>query len=171
MLPTTTTRDALRRSLSGVLTFTALAGAATAVVLVPTATAAPDPCTASEVTKTLGSVSQKTGDYLDHHPETNQAITSVVSAQSSPGSVAALKTYFDTNPGPRGDIAQLTQPLTDLATTCRLPIALPQLLGYAQAAQNSGSPAGSPAVIGVPGPGAVPVPRPGPDVIAPGSAR
>lgn len=172
----TKTRGALRRGLSGVLTATALAGAAAVVLPASIAVAAPDPCAANEVTKTVGSVAQKTSDYLDHHPETNQAMTSVMQAQSSPGSVSALNTYFDTNPGAKNDIENLTAPLTDLAAKCKLPITLPQMLGIMQAVQGQGGlpgGTGSPAVIGVPGPGAVAVPRPGPApaTVAPGSVR
>ena len=38
----------------------------------PSATAASDPCAASEVARTVGSVATSTGNYLDTHPETNQ---------------------------------------------------------------------------------------------------
>ena len=36
------------------------------------ATAATDPCAASEVARTIGSVATSTGNYLDSHPQTNQ---------------------------------------------------------------------------------------------------
>lgn len=163
----------LRRCFAGALTATAVAGAASAVTLQPTAVAAPDPCAASAVTKTVGSVAEKTSDYLDKHPETNQAFTSVMQAQSSPGSLVALKAYFDTNPAAKDDIQKLTQPLTDLAGKCQLPVSLPQMLGIMQAAQAQtglGGP-GAQAVVGQPGPGAVAVPAPGPAVVPPGAVR
>ena len=68
-----TTTNAMRRSLYSV--FAAAAGGAAVAGLSllggPSATAAPDPCAASEVAKTVGSVATSTGSYLDSHPETN----------------------------------------------------------------------------------------------------
>ena len=49
--------------------------AALAVPSSPSATAAPDPCAASSVAKTVGSVANSTGSYLDSHPQTNQTLT------------------------------------------------------------------------------------------------
>src|ERR1700733_7293590 len=67
----------LRRRLLGVLTATGLSGA-TAVVLLsaPAAVGASDPCAASEMARTISNVARSAGDYLDGHPETNQAMTS-----------------------------------------------------------------------------------------------
>ena len=43
-----------------------------------------DPCAASEVARTIGSVSKSMGDYLDSHPETNQAMTGNAAAAGGP---------------------------------------------------------------------------------------
>ena len=77
----------------------------------PSATAASDPCAASEVAKTSGSVATSTGAYLDSHPQTNTALTTISKQQAGPASLAALKTYFDANPQAGKDIQQLQQPL------------------------------------------------------------
>lgn len=61
-----------RRRLLAVLIALALPGAAVALLAEPSATGAPDPCAASEVARTVGSVAKSMGDYLDSHPETNQ---------------------------------------------------------------------------------------------------
>ncbi|HET9874546.1 MAG TPA: hemophore [Mycobacterium sp.] len=139
-----TTTPALRRSPSGVLATTALGGAVTAALLVPSATAAKDPCTASEVARTVGSVITSTGDYLDSHPETNQVLTSVLQQPPSPQSIATLNTYFEANPKVKSDIQTVTEPLTDLTTKCRLAVSLPQLLGLLQAVQAQGALPGGP---------------------------
>jgi len=68
-----TTTNALRRSLSAVFAASAVGGVAVAVLGVPSATAATDPCAASELARTIGSVATSMGTYLDAHPETNQA--------------------------------------------------------------------------------------------------
>ena len=39
-----------------------------------------------------------TGNYLDSHPQTNQALTTISQQQGGPQSLGALKNYFDANP-------------------------------------------------------------------------
>ncbi len=140
----------------------ALTGPAT-----PAVQAAPDPCTASEVAKTAGSVATDTGEYLDSHPQTNRSLTLIAQQQGGPQSLAALKSYFDANPLVAADMQRLQQPLTALAGRCKLPVTLPQLLGLMQAAQPQQSPVSAalpaeraPAVsqgaAAVPGPAASP---------------
>jgi hemophore len=103
----------------------------------PSATAAQDPCAASEVAKTVGSVATSMGSYLDSHPATNTALTTISQQQGGPQSLVALKTYFDANPQASKDMEQLQQPLVNLSTKCRLPLTLPQLMGLMQNAQGA----------------------------------
>jgi heme-binding protein len=103
------------------------------------ATAAPDPCAASEVARTVGSVATSMGDYLDSHPQTNRALTTISQQQGGPQSLGALKNYFDANPQVGKDMQQLQQPLASLSGRCKLPITLPQLMGLMQAAQQQAS--------------------------------
>ena len=79
-----------------------------------------------------------TGTYLDSHPETNQALTTISQQQGGPQSLAALKTYFDANPQVAKDMQQLQPPLANLSGRCKLPITVPQVLGLMQAAQQQG---------------------------------
>ena len=79
-----------------------------------------------------------TGNYLDSHPQTNQALTNISQQQAGPQSLGAVKTYFDANPQVAKDMQQLQQPLVSLAGRCKLPISLPQLMGLMQAAQQQG---------------------------------
>lgn len=74
-----------RRRLLAVLIALALPGAAVALLAEPSATGASDPCAASEVARTVGSVAKSMGDYLDSHPETNQVMTAVLQQQVGPG--------------------------------------------------------------------------------------
>lgn len=138
----------LRRRLLGVLTATALGGA-TAVVLLsaPSAVGASDPCAASEMARTIGNVARSAGDYLDGHPETNQAMTTVLQQAAGPQSVDSLKSYFSANPKAAADLQTIAQPLTGLSSRCKLPISLPQVLGFMQGAQGAlpgGLPGGLP---------------------------
>lgn len=110
----------------------ALTGPAT-----PSVTAAPDPCAASSVARTVAAVATNTGNYLEAKPETNQALTTIAQQQGGPQSVIALKTYFDANPDVAGDMQRLQQPLANLSARCKLPVSVPQLLGLMQAAQQS----------------------------------
>jgi hemophore len=142
------TAETLRRSLYATFAACAAGGAAVAALsvpstsLVPSATAASDPCAASEVAKTIGSVATSTGNYLDTHPQTNQALTTISKQQAGPASLAALKTYFDANPQAGKDIQQLQQPLVTLSSRCKLPLTLPQLMGLMQSAQQGGGATG-----------------------------
>lgn len=151
------TNGGLRRSLAVALAVTGGAAATVAALMVPSATAATDPCAASEVARTAGGVATNIGNYLDTHPQTNQALTTISQQQGGAQSVAALKTYFDANPQAAKDIQKLQQPLANLATRCKLPISLPQLMGLMQATQQGGAatgglPAGLPSAqnVGVP---------------------
>lgn len=138
-----TTTSAVRRCLGGVFAASVVGGAVVAAMATPSApsaTAAADPCAASEVARTIGSVATSTAIYLDAHPETNAALTTISQQQSGPQSLGALKTYFDANPQAAKDMQALQAPLQSLSARCRLPFTLPQVMGLLQGAQ---SPAGS----------------------------
>jgi len=145
------TTKALRRSLYTVFAASAAGGASVAALMgnpAPSATAATDPCATSELARTIGSVATSTGNYLDSHPETNQALTTISQQQAGPQSLAALKSYFDANPQVGKDMQQLQQPLVSLSTRCKLPISLPQLMGLMQTAQQQGGlPGGLPGAL------------------------
>jgi heme-binding protein len=140
-----------RRLIAGLLA-AAAPGAALAVLAGPPATGANDPCAASEVARTIGSVSKSMGDYLDSHPETNQAMTTMLQQQAGPQSFSGLKSYFEANPKVAGDMTSIAQPLTTLSTQCKLPITIPQAMGMMQQAQGAagGLPGGLPALPGNP---------------------
>lgn len=172
----------LRRRLLAILTATTLGGIASLVPATPSAVGASDPCAASEMAKTISNVAKSAGDYLDRHPETNQAMTTVLRQPAGPQSVNSLKTYFDANPKVASDLQTIAQPLTGLSAKCKLPISIPQALGFMQAAQG-GLPGGAAgrAVTGAQGnlpsggaPAARPAaplgPPPGPAVTPPLSA-
>src|SRR4051812_41322107 len=146
MISTTKT---LRRGLYAVFAASAAGGAAVAMLAVPSATAATDPCAASELAKTVGSVATSMGTYLDSHPQTNQALTTISQQQAGPQSLAAVKSYFDANPQAAKDMQQLQQPLVGLSTRCKLPVSLPQLMSIMAGAQQQGGalPGGLPGAL------------------------
>ncbi|MBO0865064.1 MAG: hemophore, partial [Mycobacterium sp.] len=166
----------LRHRLVGVLSATGLGVAVTVALIAPSATAAPDPCSASEMARTVGSVAKSAGDYLDGHPATNQAMTTILQQPAGPESVTSLKSYFEANPQVAGDLQTIAQPLTGLSTKCKLPVSVPQMLGLMQQAQGGlpgGLPGAAPAqpVGGAPGNGSAgtaPAPKgplPGPAAV------
>lgn len=159
----------LRRGLFAVVAAAGLSCAGSVVFGAPAATGSTDPCAASEVARTIGSVAKSTGDYLDSHPETNQVMTNALQQQAGPQTMGSLKAYFEANPKVALDMQGLANPLNKLGTQCKLPISLPQALSLVQAAQGGGLPglpagglpaAGTPAG-GQPGTGPLPGPKPG----------
>ncbi|OCB20433.1 hemophore [Mycobacterium intracellulare] len=155
-----------RRKILAGLIAAAAPGAALAVLAGPPATGANDPCAASEVARTIGSVSKSMGDYLDSHPETNQTMTSMLQQQAGPQSLSGLKSYFDANPKVAGDMTSIAQPLTNLSLQCKLPISIPQMMGMMQQAQGAagalpalpGNPPGASPLAGTGAPPAAPQP-------------
>lgn len=125
-----------------------LAGAGTAaatLLAAPSAVAAPNPCAASQIARTVGSVGTNTGIYLEAHPETNEVLTMLAAQPAGPNSIAALRLYFERDPQAAEDLEAIQQPLTSLTAKCKLPISLPQVLGLMQAAQQGNSQSGLPA--------------------------
>jgi hemophore len=148
MRPLTRSTATARRGMLATLTATGLGGA-TAVVLLsaPSAVGASDPCAASEMARTISNVARSAGDYLDGHPETNQAMTSAMQQQAGSASVSSLETYFDANPKAASDIQTIASPLAGLSSRCKIPISLPQVLGFMQSPQAAipgGVPGGMP---------------------------
>ncbi|MCG5431992.1 hemophore [Mycobacterium sp. MYCO198283] len=161
--PTTAYRPLVRRGLLGTFAGCAAGGLAVALLSVSPAGAAPDPCAASEIAKTVGSVATNTGFYLDKNPATNQALTTAA-AQPGPQAAASLKTYFDANPQVSSDMQKLQQPLVSLSSRCKLPVTLPQalaVLGNLQNSQQAGQlPGANPAVPAPAAPAGGPLPGP-----------
>ena len=129
------TASTLRRSLY--VTFAGCALGAGALALPSATTAAPDPCAASNIAKTIGTVSMNTGTYLDQHPETNAALTTA-SKQQGPAALGGVKNYLDANPQAAKELGDIQKPLQTLGSQCDLPITLPQVLQMLQGAQQSG---------------------------------
>ncbi len=142
---TTTTATRRRRIAAGLIAVT-LPGAALAVLAGAPATGANDPCAASEVARTIGSVSKSMGDYLDAHPEANRAMTTMLQQQTGPDSVTGLKSYFGANPKVALDMTSIAQPLTTVSTQCKLPISVPQAIGMMQQAQGAAGALPAPAL-------------------------
>ena len=121
-------RGNVRRGVLGILALAVLAGVTIAIVLLPKANADPDPCSAANLTATISGVNQNISQYLQAHPDTNQALTDV--AKKSPfAAQSAFTDYFQNNPTAAADLHGLQQPLVDLNNQCGFGVTPGQVLG------------------------------------------
>jgi hemophore-related protein len=116
----------VRRTAAGMLAAVAGAGAvAAAAFTAPSAGAAPAPCTASAFANTASSVLGAAGQYLDAHPDANQALTDAGSqGEQAEGS---LRSYFTSHPQQFLDLKGIARPLTDQKSQCNSTVSPAQL--------------------------------------------
>ena len=84
--------------------------------------AAADDCTASVLARTVSSVTASVADYLDAHPDVNDAFTKLKGEPRAQMRADAQR-YLEANPTVRADLQHLRAPMTDLAQRCG--VALP----------------------------------------------
>jgi hemophore-related protein len=122
-------RGNVRRGVLGILAAAVLAGVAIAIVVLPSAKAEPaDPCTAANLTATISKVNSEISQYLEAHPDTNQALSDA--AKQSPfAAQGAFTSYFDGNETAATDLHTLQQPLVDLSDQCGFQVSAGQVLG------------------------------------------
>jgi hemophore-related protein len=111
----------VRRGLYGMFAGGLLGGIASAAILVPSANAAPDQCSASGVATTQSSVQLSMSTYLQTHPETNQTLTDIAKQTPTQAQVS-YRTYFTDNPKVADELKDLQKPVSDLATQCGMPL-------------------------------------------------
>ncbi len=87
----------VRRGLYGVFAGGLLGGIASAAIMMPSANAAPDECSASGVASAQSSVQLSMSTYLQIHPQANQTLTDI-SKQTPSEAQVSYKTYFADNP-------------------------------------------------------------------------
>ncbi|EHB57879.1 hypothetical protein MycrhDRAFT_0314 [Mycolicibacterium rhodesiae JS60] len=96
----------------------AVVGAAAALTLAPaTPAAAAADCTASGLARTVSAVAASTADYLDAHPDVNDAFTKL-KGEPRPQMRADAQQYLNANPAVRADLQQLRAPLNEFAQRC-----------------------------------------------------
>ena len=108
----------------------ALAMAAAATIAAPTANATP--CTAGGLASIVSSVTGSAGQYLDAHPDADQALTAA-GGSSPQDAQAALKGYFITHPQELADLRGIAQPLNDLKAQCNQTVSAGQVAALLQA--------------------------------------
>jgi hemophore-related protein len=116
----------VRRGLYGMFAGGLLGGIASAAIVMPSASAAPDVCSASGVATAQSSVQLSMSTYLQTHPQTNQALTDIAK-QSPTEAQVAYRTYFADNPKVADDLKGIQQPVTDLSAQCGIQVSSDQL--------------------------------------------
>ncbi|MCW2652628.1 MAG: heme-binding protein [Mycobacterium sp.] len=126
------TRSTIRRGLLGVFAGSTLGAAAVAAIAVPAANAQPAVCTAAGLANTVSGVTGAAGQYLDGHPDVNDALTRAGS-QSPSDAQASLQGYFAAHPGEYNDLRGIAQPLTSLRNQCNSNVSAGQISALLQA--------------------------------------
>lgn len=95
----------------------------TAAIVSPVANAQPatDTCSASGIATTSSTVSASTSTYLASHPETNEALTRIVT-QSPAEPTEAFRAYFAQNPQVETELRAINQPVLDLSSQCGIEV-------------------------------------------------
>jgi heme-binding protein len=119
----------LRPYVAGVLAASAM-GVAAATIAAPAATAAPASCTAAGLATTVSGVTAQAGQYLEAHPDVNDAFTQ---AGNRPDAEASLRSYFVAHPSQYNDLRAIARPLSDLRSQCNSNIGPNQISALIQA--------------------------------------
>ena len=95
------------------------------IVGTPSAAAAPD-CSPEGVQATVASVTGSARQYLDSHPDANQAATAA-SNQPHPQAAATLREYFSMHPHEYSDLPGILAPIDDTEHQCHVTALPPNL--------------------------------------------
>lgn len=122
----------VRRSVVSAFAASALGAAIAATIAAPVASADSAPCTAAELSSTVSAVTAAAGQYLDSHPDVNDAITAA-GAQTPEQAQANLRSYFVSHPQQYNDLRAIARPLADLRTSCNTNVTGAQVAALLQA--------------------------------------
>ena len=111
----------VRRGLYGMFAGGLLGGVASAAIVMPTASAAPETCTFSAITSTSSTVSESTSSYLAAHPEADEALTEIAKQPVDQAQVA-YRAYFADNPQVEDALKEINQPAADLTSECGIAV-------------------------------------------------
>lgn len=121
----TSPASTVRRGVGGAFAAFLLGGAAAATIAVPTASAQPDPCSASGYATTASGVLNAAGGYLATHPGAN-GLTAAVN-QPPADAERNVRGYFEAHPNEYFDLQNIARPLTDLRNRCGTAVTPSQL--------------------------------------------
>jgi hemophore-related protein len=116
-------RPTVRRSLLGA--FATIGVASCAALLVPSASADPEPaqddCNASSLAKTVSGVTASLSDYFAAHPDVNQALIDIT-RQPAFVAVGQFDGYFGDHPQEADELRAIQQPLVDYKNRCGMEV-------------------------------------------------
>ena len=107
--------------------FAAFGTLACAALIVPLASADPEPapaasdCNASMLAKTVSSVTASLSDYFAAHPDANQALIDIT-RQPAFVAVGQFDGYFNDHPQEADELRAIQQPLADFKNRCGMEV-------------------------------------------------
>jgi heme-binding protein len=110
-----------RRKVAGAIAGSLLGGIAAATMVAPSATAAPEGCSAADVAGTASSTLGAARGYLNDHPGANQVVTAAFN-QPRGQAETDLRNYFTANPGEYYDLKGILSPIGDKQRQCNVPV-------------------------------------------------
>jgi hemophore-related protein len=114
-----------RRKVAGVCAGL-LGGLAAATIAAPAASAAPDTCSAAEVTGTVSSVWGSARQYLNDHPGANRVLMAALS-QPRPQAESDVRGYFTANPQEYYELRDILAPIGEKQRQCNVTALPPDL--------------------------------------------
>jgi hemophore-related protein len=110
-----------RRKFAGACAGILFGGLAAATIAAPSATAAPDQCSADQVAGTVSSVTGNARAYLAGHPGANQVVTAAFN-QPRPQAEQNLRGYFTANPQEYYELRGILAPIGDTQRQCNVSV-------------------------------------------------
>lgn len=101
-------------------------GLVAATIAAPIASAAPDPCSADNISGTVSTVTSQARDYLNAHPGANQVV-SAARTQPRPEAEANIRGYFTNNPQEYHELRGILTPIGDTQRQCNVTVLPPDL--------------------------------------------
>jgi heme-binding protein len=95
-------------------------GVATALVMAPSAAAAPD-CSQERLSDTVGSTTIAAREYLDSHPGA-RAVFDAAPNQSRPEAAASIRTYFTAHPTEYHELRGILAPIGNAQRECNVTV-------------------------------------------------
>ncbi|MBV8930551.1 MAG: heme-binding protein [Mycobacteriaceae bacterium] len=90
-------------------------------LLVPSASAEPDDCSASGLAATISSVTKSTADYLAAHPDANQALLDITKQPPS-AAIGMFDGYFKDHPQQADELRVIQQPAIEYQNRCGMQV-------------------------------------------------
>ena len=115
-----------RKKIAGAVVGSLLGGLAAATIAAPTATAAPQGCSAGEVADTVTATWGSARQYLNTHPGANQVVMAAFN-QPRPQAESDVRNYFTANPGEYYQLRGILAPIGDKQRQCNVTVLPPEL--------------------------------------------